>query len=99
MQSGSNWTKAVESKTGRQEGEEQDGRCGICNAMRETTDHVWFCPALQQKAKEVDAELAAPDPCCFTPALRQGIAPAMNAAPTRTYWGYELRVAWDEKLA
>ena len=38
--------------------------------------------------------LAEADPLDFTPAMRHGIACALNADPTRTYWGYEVDEAW-----
>ena len=46
MQTGSNWTKAVTAKTGRTDEATADDRCDLCKAMRESSDHIWYCPAL-----------------------------------------------------
>ena len=96
MMTASNWTKKVTAKTGRSDCEEQDDKCGLCGT-KETSDHVWRCCKLKGKRRELDFELAEADPNDFTPAMRQGVACAMNADPTRTYWGKECNEEWDEK--
>ena len=88
VQSGSNWTKAVTAKTGRTDDDEADARCDLCKSMKESSDHVWFCPALKGNARELDVDLAEANPEDFTPAMRHGIACALNANPTCTFWGY-----------
>ena len=62
MQSGSNWTKAVTAKTGRTDEESPDDLCELCGVMRETKDHVWHCPALKGKARELDILLSEANP-------------------------------------
>ena len=93
----SNWTKMVTAKTGRTDGEEQDDLCNLCGDTKETSDHVWHCRMLNGKRRELDVDLAEADPEEFTPAMRQGVACAMNADPTRTYWGLECGECRDDK--
>ena len=78
---------------------EQDSLCDLCNCMKESSDHIWRCPALKSKAKQIDALLAEADPDEFTPAMRQGIACAMHCDPTNTFWGKGRSVDWDEARA
>ena len=89
MQTGSNWTKAVTAKTGRTDEAEADDRCDLCKAMRESSDHIWHCPALKSKARQLDVLLSEADPEDFTPAMRQGIACAMNADPNPLLLGVQ----------
>ena len=96
MTTGSNWTKMVTAKTGRKDGEEQDDTCDLCKA-KETSDHVWHCEALKGKRRELDVDLAEAGPEEFTPAMRQGVACAMNADPTKTFWGMECKECWGDK--
>ena len=98
MQSGSNWTKAVTARTGRRDTVMHDHYCDLCKTMREGTDHIWFCPKLQAKAKEIDADIAGLNPEVFPPALRKGVAVAMNANPRCTYWGGEPDRMWTADL-
>ena len=93
MQSGSNWTKSVTAKTGRTDEEVADVNCDLCG-LKETSDHIWHCTALKCKARQLDVDLATADPYDFTPAMRQGIACALNADPTRTYWGEAPEEDW-----
>ena len=87
MQSGSNWCKALTAKTGRTDCCTQEENCDICKTHKEDTDHIWFCPVLKSKAREIDVDLAEIDPECIPPSLRKGIAPAMGADPTGPFWG------------
>ena len=89
MQTGSNWTKALTAKTGKSETDE----CELCGE-KETKDHIWHCKRLNPKRREVDLELAEADPEDFTPAMRMGVACAMNADPRRTYWGKACNESW-----
>ena len=68
LQSGSIRSKAVTAKTGRTDEDNADDSCDLCKNMKETVDHIWFCPALRYKTKEVNPELAEIDPCA---SLRQ----------------------------
>ena len=74
-----------------------DDICDLCKEVRETSDHIWYCSRLKEKRSELDAELAEVDPKEFTPAMRQGVACALNADPRRTYWGADCKDDWDEK--
>ena len=96
-QTGSNWTKAVTARTGREDVEVADDKCDLCMRMKETSDHIWYCPSLACKRKELDVGLSEANPEDFTPAMRQGVACAMNADPTRTYWGLECDDEWTRK--
>ena len=87
MMTGSNWTKHVAATTGRRDVECDDSFCELCKKTKETSDHVWHCDVLKNKRRELDVDLAEADPEDFTPAMRQGVACAMNADPTRTFWG------------
>ena len=87
MQSGSNWTKAVTARTGRKDTLIHGNHCDLCKCMRESTDHIWFCPKLREKAFEIDTDVAGLNPEVFPPAVRKGVAPAMNANLTCSYWG------------
>jgi hypothetical protein len=93
MQTGSNWSKAVTVHTGMCE----DDVCDLCKEAKETSDHIWYCRRLKEKAKELDPELAEADPEDFTPAMRHGVACAMHADPRKTYWGYECKEEWHYK--
>ena len=62
--------------------------------------------ALQGHARGLGSHMALPralvseaNPDGFTPAMHQGIACALNADPTRTYWGYSLQDTWTEEKA
>ena len=94
MQTGSNWSKVVTAKTGQLDEDGISELCDLCGEMRETTDHCWYCPALKGKARQLDVELAEANPGDFTPAMRQGVACALNADPTRTFWGYRPDETW-----
>ena len=63
--------------------------------MRGTSDHIWHCQVLKCKRRELDSDLAEADPSEFTAAMRQGVACAMNADPTRTFWGTECDETWS----
>ena len=54
--------------------------------------------SLEAKRQELDPELAEADPYEFTPAMRQGVACAMNADPTRTDWGLECSEGWSRGM-
>ena len=45
---------------------------------------------------ELDKGLAEADPLDFTPAMRHGVACALNADPRRTYWGRKCDDGWDQ---
>ena len=96
-QSGSNWTQAVTARTGREDVEVANNKCDLCMKMKETSDHLWHCESLSCKRRELDVELAEADPSDFTPAMRQGVACAMNADPTRTYWGLACEGSWTRE--
>ena len=85
MQTGSSWSKAVTQKTGTCE----DNICDLCEEAKETSGHIWCCSRLDEKRRDLDAEIAEADPEEFTPAMRHGVACAMNADPRRSYWGAE----------
>ena len=87
MQPGSNWSKTITAKTGRTDCCIQDHTCDLCKIMKEEADHIWYCPALRAKAKEMGPVIASIDPDVFPPALRKGVAPAMHANPKGTFWG------------
>ena len=44
-------------------------------------------------------DLATADPDDFSPAMRQGVACALNADPTRTFWGDDLDEEWGTNRA
>ena len=93
MQTGSSWSKAVTQKTGTCE----DDICDLCKEAKETSDHIWYCSRLEEKRKELDAEIAEADPEEYTPAMRHGVACAMDAGPRSTYWGAECKEAWGKR--
>ena len=65
----------------------EDDLCDLCKEVKETSDHIWYCRRLREKAKELDPELAEADPEDFTPAMRHGVACAMNADPRKNVLG------------
>ena len=75
----------------------EDNICDLCKEAKETSDHIWYCSRLDEKRRDLDAEIAEAGPEEFTPAMRHGVACAMNADPRRTYWGAECKEAWDKK--
>ena len=87
----------VTAKTGREDVDKADDLCDRCRKAKETSDHVWRCEKLSSKRRELDVELAEADPEDLTPAIRRGVACAMNADPTRTFWGTNVKEAWSEK--
>lgn len=93
MQTGSSWSKAVTQKTGMCD----ENICDMCKEAKETSDHIWYCSRLDETRKELDAGIAEADPDEFTPAMRHGVACAMNADPRRTYWGSECKAGWGKR--
>ena len=87
VQSGSSWTKETTAKTGRGDELIGDDLCDLCRKEKETSDHIWTCEKLESKRRELDLELAEADPEDLTPAIRRGVACAMNADPEKTFWG------------
>ena len=85
IQSGSMWNKSKLAHTGEIESNE----CDFCNGGHEqTTEHVlWHCEAFKDcrhNASKVASSLpshAIPKPLLY------GIAPAMMADPSKSYWG------------
>ena len=75
-------------------GQCNDNICDLCNLTKETSDHIWFCDALKGKRMELDSGLAEADPNDFTPAMRHGVACALNADQRRTCWGGECKGEW-----
>ena len=57
----------------------------------------WFCESLTRKAGDVDEELANIDPMGLAPAVRHGVAPIMNANPTKTFWGVPCKEEWSKE--
>ena len=49
------------------------------------------------KRKQVDERLAEADPEDFTPAMRVGVACAMNADIRKTYWGKACQEEWNQQ--
>ena len=94
MQTGSNWTQSLSKAIGRQE---QD-KCTLCGD-KETKDHIWYCGKLKEQTTEIDPEIAEADPRDFTPAMRMGVACAMNADIRRTYWGGVLSTTMGQEEA
>ena len=89
----SNWTKTITFQTGKSEYD----ICDLCKREKETTYHTWFCKRLTEKRHELDVEIAEVDPKDFTPAMRHGVACALNADPRRTCWGCECKEEWRYK--
>ena len=67
-------------------GQCEDQSCKICGE-KEEADHIWTCKGLEKKRAEVDEDIAKLDPEKLPAAVKQGIAPAMNANPRFPYWG------------
>ena len=82
MLTGSSWTQEATFWTGKAD----DQICKLCMKEKETSDHVWFCESLRENAGDLDEELANIYPMDLAPAVRHGIAPIMNANPTKTFW-------------
>ena len=89
VRSGSAWNKAIAYNAGQVE----DNLCQLCVEKTETTEHlIWTCSKLKAERQEADKFLAGIDVEILPPAVRYGIAPAMNADPRRMYWGGEKHV-------
>lgn len=71
-------------------GKPDNDKCDLCGE-KETKDHIWHCKKLEAKRRQVDVEIAEADPEYFTPAMRMGVACALNADPRRTYWGWHAK--------
>ena len=69
----------------------------ICVGEKVTKDNVWHCKRLESKRRGIDAKLAEANPEDFTPAMRTGVACAMNADPRKTYWGMPCNDLWCQK--
>jgi len=77
-------------------GKEDDEACTLCGET-ETNDHIWYCGMLAEKRGQLDEQLAEADPEDFTPAMRMGVACALNADPRRTYWGRACDDGWCQQ--
>ena len=61
--------------------------CDYCGAYECTLDHlVWHCSFFDGDRKKADAGIAEIDMALVLPAIRRGIAPAMQCKPKCTYW-------------
>ena len=78
-------------------GQCEDLNCKICGE-KEEPDHIWTCKGLEKKIAEADEDIAKLGPEKLPAAVKQGIAPAMNANPRHPYWGKQEVEAEDHKL-
>ena len=53
---------------------------------------------LEEDRKSIDEDIAKLDPKKLPAAIRQGVAPAMNANPRHPYWGKQEAQEEDHKL-
>jgi hypothetical protein len=80
----STWNKTAAYHAGQSETK----ACELCG-KDEKAAHFWTCASLEGIRKEADPEIANLDPEALPAALKQGIAPAMTADITKTFWGKE----------
>ena len=82
VRTGSAWTRTAAYWAGQAESTE----CELCG-QEEKSDHIWTCPKLEGKRRELDVDLAELDPKMLPAPVRQGVAPAMKADPRAPFWG------------
>ena len=71
--------------------EDVNRTCQYCKAAISTQDHIrWECIFFASTRDEIDAGLAKIPHKCLPACLRNGIAPAMKADGTKTFWGTDL---------
>ena len=82
----STWNKTAAYHAGQSETK----ACELCG-KDERAGHLWTCSheGMKKVRKNADEEIASLDPEALPAALKQGIAPAMTADITKTYWGKE----------
>ena len=80
---GATWTRSAAYWAGQAE----DKTCQLCGQHDEDSWHFWVCPALAKAREEADKELAELDPKILPMPVRHGIAPAMTAKGSTTFWG------------
>ena len=78
-------------------GQAEEQECVLCG-QKEIGNHVWTCKELEKEREEVDEGIAKLDPGKLPAAVKQGVAPAMNANPRYPYWGKQETPEEDHKL-
>ena len=68
-------------------GQVDEKRCQLCDAEDERSWRFWTCSKLKAAREEVDRDIADLDPKKLPMPVRHGIAPAMAAKGTTTFWG------------
>ena len=90
---GAMWTRTAAYWAGQVD----DRMCQLCHQADETSDHFWKCKALKDARKEVDEDLAKFNADAILALVRHGVAPAMAADTTKTFWGYTGSLHMDAK--
>ena len=93
IRTGSAWTKAAAHAAGQAD----DSKCILCGD-EETFDHFWRCKTMEKHRFEADEQIAKIKVEELPPALRIGVAPALNADPMKTFWGGELGEDQEEAV-
>ena len=83
---GAAWTRTAAYWAGQAE----DKTCQLCGERDEHSWHFWSCSKLTDARREAGNEIAELDPEILPMPIRHGIAPAMKAKGTTTFWGTEM---------